>query len=112
MFHLEHGALKIWANQGEISGLVIRDILIDSPTFTGIELQGSYPITSATIENVDVREAGTSGIHLSSNLQGDVSFSFVTVTDSGKKPLTNYAPTLKFQLIFGSGNSGWELSLP
>lgn len=107
MFHLEHGALKVWANQGEISGLTIKDMLIDSPTFTGIELKGSYPITSATIEHVTVQGAGTSGIYLSSNLEGDVTFSFVVVTDSGKEALMNYAPKLKFQLILEEGNSGW-----
>jgi len=107
MFHLEHGALKIWANQGEIKGLIVRDILIESPTFSGIELQGSYPITGATIEHVMVQSAGTSGIHLSSNLRGDVTFSFVVVTDSGKEALTNYSPKLKFQLIPRDGNSGW-----
>ena len=112
MFHLEHGALKVWASQGEISGLVVKEIMIDSPTFTGIELQGSYPITSTTFSNVTVEGAGTAGIQLSSNLQGDASFSFVTVTDSGKEPLTNYAPKLKFQLMYGAGNSGWQLSTP
>ncbi len=107
MFHLEHGALKIWANQGKISGLTIKDILIDSPTFAGLEMQGSYPITGATIEHVTVEHAGTSGIYLASNLEGDVTLSFVVVTDSGKEPLINYAPKLKFQLTLGDGNSGW-----
>ncbi len=107
MFHLEHGALKIWAKEGAIPGLMVKDILIDSPTFTGIELKGSYPITSATIENVTVQHAGTSGIYLSSNLEGDVTFSFVVVTNSGKEAVINYAPKLKFQLILEDGNSGW-----
>lgn len=112
MFHLEHGAFKVWASQGEITGLVVDDMLIDSPTFAGIELQGSYPITASTLEHITVESAGTSGIHLGSNLQGDVSFSSVTVIDSGKEPLTNYAPRLKFQLIDGNGNSGWQLPNP
>jgi hypothetical protein len=112
MFHLEHGALKIWANRGEIHGLVVKDMFIDGPTFAGIELQGSYPITSTMFENITVQYAGTSGIHLSSNLEGDVTFSFVTVTDSGKEALTNYAPKLKFQITLGDGNSGWQYSIP
>jgi hypothetical protein len=112
MFHLEHGALKVWAFQGEIRGLIVKDILIDSPTFTGIELQGNYPLRGARIENVTVEHAGTSGIYLSSNLQGDATFSFVVVTEAGKEALTNYAPKLKFQLILGDGNSGWSLSRP
>jgi hypothetical protein len=112
MFHLEHGALKIWANQGEIRGLVIEDMLIDSPTFAGIELQGSYLITSTTFENITVQHAGTSGIHLSSNLQGDATFSFINVKDSGEEALTDYAPKLKFQLILGDGNNGWQYAIP
>jgi hypothetical protein len=112
MFHLEHGALKLWANQGEIKGLMVKDILIDNPTFAGIELQGSYPITSAAFENITVQYAGTSGIYLSSNLQGDATFSFVNVKDSRKEPLTNYAPKLRFQLTLGDGNRGWQNVIP
>jgi hypothetical protein len=112
MFNLEHGALKVWADQGEIRGLVVNDLWIDSPTFAGIELQGSYPVTSGTFENIEVKQAGTSGIHLGSTLRGDVTFSFVTVTDSGEEALTNYAPKLKFQLVLGDGNSGWPSMMP
>jgi hypothetical protein len=107
MFHLQHGALKIWAKEGAIPRLTVKDMLIDSPTFTGIEIQGSYPISSATIENVTVQAAGTSGIYLSSNLEGDAAFSFVVVTDSKKEALINYAPKLKFKFIRGDGNRGW-----
>jgi hypothetical protein len=107
MFNNQHGALKIWADQGEISGLVIRDILIDNPTFTGIELEGSYPISSATIEHVDVRHPGTWGIFLHSDLAGDVTFSSVAVSDPGEEGLLNYAPKLKFKLSKGNTNTGW-----
>jgi hypothetical protein len=107
MFNDQHGALKIWADQGEISGLVIRDILIDSPTFSGIELEGSYPITSATIDHVDVKRSGTSGIFLHSNLAGKVTFSSVTVSQPGEQGLLDYSPKLKFKLIKGNANSGW-----
>lgn len=107
MFHNEHGALKIWADQGEISGLVVSDLLIDSPTFTGIELQGSYPITSASIERVQIKQPGTWGIFLHSDLAGDLMISSVTVSDPGKQGLLNYAPKLYFKFIKGSQNSGW-----
>jgi hypothetical protein len=107
MFGNEHGALKIWAQQGEIKGLVVRDILIDSPTFSGLELLGSYPITSAAIENVTIQNAMGTGIYLSSNLAGDARFSFVIVRDPLKEAIINHAPKLKFNLILGDGNSGW-----
>jgi hypothetical protein len=107
MFNNQHGALKIWAEQGEISGLVISDMLIDSPTFTGIELEGSYPITSATIEDVEVQHPGTWGIFLHANLAGEVTFSSVVISDPGEKGLLDYAAKLKFKLIKGNENSGW-----
>jgi hypothetical protein len=56
---------------------------------------------------VTVESAGTSGIHLASNLEGDVTFSFISVIDSGREALTNYAPKLKLQIILGDGNRGW-----
>lgn len=106
MFKLQHGALKIWANQGEISGLVIRDILIDSPTFSGLELEGSYPVR-ATIERVEVRQAGTWGIFLHSNLVGEVSFTSVRVLGAAQGGLLDYTAKAHFHLIRGDGNGGW-----
>jgi hypothetical protein len=107
MFHNEHGALKIWADQGEISGLVVSDLLIDSSTFSGIELEGSYPITSAVFDHIDVKNPGNWGILLRSNISGDAVFSFVTVVKPGKEGLLNYAPRLLFKFNQGEGNKGW-----
>lgn len=109
MFHNEHGALKIWADQGEISGLVVRDLLIDGATFSGIELEGSYPITNASFERIDVQHSGTWGLQLRSNVAGEVTFSFVTLRDSGKENLLNYAPKLLFKFNMGQGNRGWQV---
>jgi hypothetical protein len=107
MFNDQHGALKIWADQGEISGLVIQDILIDSPTFSGIELEGSYPITATTLNQVDVQHPGTYGIVLHSDLSGEVTFTSVAVSEPGEQALLNYSPKLKFNLIKNTGNIGW-----
>lgn len=107
MFHSEHGALKIWAAQGEISGLVVKDLLIDNATFTGIQLEGPYPITSATFADIEIMNAGTNGIYLSSNLAGDATFSATTIQNSGAEALLNYAPKLHFSLHLGEANQGW-----
>jgi hypothetical protein len=107
MFHLQHGALKIWSAQGAIPGLIVKDILIDSPTFSGLQLDGSYPI-SASFENIEISNAGTDGIYLSSSLSGDASFSSVIVSNSGKNAFLNYSPKLKFTINFGEGNIGWQ----
>lgn len=106
MFKLQHGALKVWADQGEIKGLVIQDVLIDSPTFSGLELEGSYPLY-ATIERVEIRQAGDWGIFLHANLVGEVSFSAVRVWQPGRGGLLNYTPKAFFKLILGAGNDGW-----
>jgi hypothetical protein len=108
MFNLKHGALKIWSAQGEIPGLDIRDILIDSPTFSGLQMDGAYPITNASFENMEILNAGTDGIHLTSALSGDVSFSFIVVSNSGKSAFLNNSPKLKFTINFGQGNIGWQ----
>ena len=100
--------MKIWSAQGQISGLVVRDILIDSPTFSGIQLVGSYPIMSADFDHIEITNAGTDGIYLSSGLSGDASFSFIKVSDSVGNALLNYSPKLKFTINFGDGNIGWQ----
>lgn len=108
MFNLKHGALKIWSAQGEIPGLVVKDILINSPTFSGLQLDGSYPITSASFEKIEITNAGTDGIYLSESLSGDATFSFITISDSVKSNFLNYSPKLKFTINFAEGNIGWQ----
>ncbi len=107
MFHDQHGALKVWAAQGEISGLVVKELLIDSATFSGIELEGSYPITNALFEQITIQQPGAWGIFFRSDAAGEVTFSTVTVSQPGKEGLLNYAPKLYFKLNLGAGNSGW-----
>lgn len=107
MFRQQHGALKIWAQQGEIGGLKVSDLLIESSTFAGIELAGPSPMTGATFEHIQIINSGTNGIYLSSNLSGDASFSFVEVLNSLKENVLNNSPILKFKLFIGDGNRGW-----
>ena len=107
MYHSEHGALKIWADEGEVSGVLVKDVSIQDATFSGIELYGSYAITNTILQNVQVTGSGTNGIILRSNLSGEATFNNVTVSNSAKDNLLNYAPKLKFTLIKGDGNEGW-----
>jgi hypothetical protein len=107
MFHNQHGALKIWADQGDISGIVVKDLLIDDATFTGIEIEGSQAITDSSFTGIEIHNPGTNGIFLHSDISGEVTFSNVIVTNPGKVALLNNAPKLKFKLDLGEGNSGW-----
>lgn len=108
MFSKQHGALKILSEQGEIKGLIVKDLLIDSPTFSGLQLDGSYPITSANFDHVEIIQAGTDGIYLSSILEGDATFSFITVRESARTAFLNDSPKLRFTINFGDGNIGWQ----
>jgi len=108
MFRLEHGALKVWSAQGEIKGLIVKDVLIDSPTFSGLQLDGGYPITSTSFENIQITNAGTDGVYLSSRISGAANFSFITIRDSAKSAFLNYSPKLRFTIGFGDGNVGWQ----
>lgn len=106
-YNQEHGALKIRAGQGDIDGLIMRDILIEGSTFAGIELEGSYAITNAEFENIEIINSGRAGIHIRSNVAGAVSFSGVSIENSGADALINFGPPLHFELILGPGNVGW-----
>ena len=70
-------------------------------------MEGSYPITSATLEHIDVLHSGTFGIWLHSNLVGSVHFSFVIISIPGESGLQDYSPKAKFEVRKGNGNSGW-----
>lgn len=107
MFRQEHGALKIEAEQGPITGVVVKDVTIDAATFSGIELEGSYPISATLFGNIQINNAGTQGILIRSDVAGHVIFSNVVITDSGKEAIVNNAPKLHFTLVQGPGNVGW-----
>ena len=107
MYHQDHGALKIWADQGPISGVMVKDVTIEDATFAGIEIEGSYPITDTVFEYVQIAAPGDWGIQIRSNAVGEVSFDLVTVSDPGTDGLLNYGPAKLFNLIRGAGNSGW-----
>ncbi len=107
MFNQQWGALKIWSQQGEINDILVRDILIDSATFSGLEIEGSYPLKSANFESIQIINPGTNGILIHSSANGEASFSTVIVTQPGEDGLLNYGPKLYFLLNKGDGNSGW-----
>ena len=107
MFKKEHGALKIWAKEGAITGLQVSDLLIEGATYTGIELLGSYPLTLATFDHIEIKDAGLQGMYLSSNLEGDATFSFIKITGSGKEAVLDNSPKELFKITLGQGNSGW-----
>lgn len=109
MFRQEHGALKLRAFQGPVKGVRVSDLLIDNPTFAGIELEGSSPIGDVQFENVNIKAPGKAAILVRSNVSGSAAFTDVVVTalKSGQDALSNLAAPALFDLLRQAGNEGW-----
>ncbi len=107
MWKQEHGALKLHASEGAMGAILVKDILIDSPTFSGIHIQGPFNLNTTTFENIQIVNAGTSGILINSNATGGATFNSVNVTNPTSGGLRNEAPPNKFTITRGSGNGGW-----
>ncbi|HEX5691233.1 MAG TPA: hypothetical protein VFX76_14565, partial [Roseiflexaceae bacterium] len=105
MWSKEHGALKINAASGPIPGLIVRDIEIDSPTFSGIQIAGTYRIRSASFEQIRIEHPGTAGIVVE-DAGGSATFSAVTVTQPGGAGLSE-TKSSSLTITRGQGNSGW-----
>ncbi len=107
MYQLEHGAIKLRPEQGPLADIIIKDILIEDSTFSGIEIDGQYSINQATFEDIEITGSGTWGIVIRSNAAGEATFRNVTVSNSAKEGLLNNAPGKFFTLEKARGNSGW-----
>ncbi len=107
MYHQEWGALKIWPQQGAINNIFVKDIVIEAPTFSGLEIDGSYALLSASFADMQIVNAGTNGILIHSSANGEVLFTRVVITNPAQAALLNYGPKLYFHLNKGVGNQGW-----
>lgn len=107
MYQLEHGALKLRPEQGPLAEIIIKDLLIEDSTFSGIEIDGQYAVEQTIFEDIKISGSGTWGIVIRANASGVALFKNVTVSDSAKEGLLNNAPGKFFTLEQVSGNSGW-----
>lgn len=107
MYQLEHGAIKLRPEQGSLAKVIVKDILIEDSTFSGIEIDGQYEVKQATFEDIEITGSGTWGIVIRANASGQATFKNVTVTSTTKAGLLNNAPSKFFTLEKASGNSGW-----
>ncbi|HEY0736577.1 MAG TPA: glycosyl hydrolase family 28-related protein [Herpetosiphonaceae bacterium] len=106
MWSQQHGALKINSAQGPISGLVVDDLIIDSPTYSGIHIQGPANLSNITLGNIYITNPGSYGILINRNATGGATFNGVSVSNpiaGGLRDETNGT----FALTRGTGNSGW-----
>src|SRR5947199_399039 len=109
----QHGALKIWAYDSSLSGLLISDIDIVSPTYSGLQIDGVQndsslwkTVTYSSLTSIGITDAGTWGIHMASGARGDATFTGVVVANPGSGGLGDESGA-RFTVTRGDGNSGW-----
>ncbi|TMB45243.1 MAG: hypothetical protein E6J55_06640 [Deltaproteobacteria bacterium] len=113
MWNQQHGALKIWAYDSSLSGLLISDIDIVSPTYSGLQIDGVQndsslwkTVTYSSLTSIGITDAGTWGIHMASGARGDATFTGVVVANPGSGGLGDESGA-RFTVTRGDGNSGW-----
>ena len=104
MFNQEHGAVEVFGSLGPVSGVLLKDLTIDSPTYAGLHIEGPNAITNATFDTIAITGAGSYGILVVAKSTGGGTFSNVTV--SGSNGLS-YEPTASFTITKGAGDTGW-----
>jgi hypothetical protein len=106
MWNEEHGALKVYAREGALGGIVVRDIVIDSPTFSGVQIDGEHPLSDATFQGVRIVNAETYGIEIGASATGGATFTSVAVEGAKSGGLRD-ALGGGFTITRGADNSGW-----
>lgn len=123
---IEHGALKFYRRQGSINDILVENIDIIDPTYSGVEFRGfgtpygweglppweleiadNATFSNVTLRGVNVTNAGTYGIQVrDGGGKGIVNFESVVVNGSSVAPLDpGGAPEAFFNRV--SGNEGW-----
>ena len=104
-YNQEFGALRVFADTASVTNVQLKDITIDSPTFSGVHFGGAQQSTGVTLDGIMVSNPGTLGIWVSSEAHGQAQANNVVVT-GGPKGLQNDAPNA-FNLQKGAGDVGW-----
>lgn len=124
----KHGALKFYLREGDVNDILVENINIVDPTYSGIEFRGfgtayvpagekfsaevlagadAATFKNVTLRNINITNAGTFGIEvLDGGGRGQVTFEGVKVSGSGSGPLDpGGAPSSFFNKT--TGNTGW-----
>ncbi|PUA26772.1 MAG: hypothetical protein B0W54_23870 [Cellvibrio sp. 79] len=125
----KHGALKFYMREGSVNDILVEDVDIVEPLYSGIEFRGfgrqfvppgerfseailngseAAQFENITLRNINIIDAGTWGIEVLDNGgRGQVNFENVKVEGSTLGPvLKGNAPDSFFNKV-GNGNTGW-----
>jgi len=105
MWGQEHGALKLHASEGPVTGVVVEELAIEESTFAGITIQGPGSVDDVALSEIEIDAPGTWGLQVTADASGAATATSVAVTGAGAGGLDNQSAS--FSLIRGPGNSGW-----
>ncbi len=96
-------ALKFHADEGSMSGFLVKDLQISDATYCGLQIWGGNAITNLTLQSVAITGSGTTGIQIGGTAKGAATFSAVTVSNGGLDDQSKGA----FGLTRQAGDTGW-----
>jgi hypothetical protein len=112
------GALMFFLGTQPIANVRVEDMLIDSPILAGIQFSGGNSVSNLTLSGITVQNYGaqgpvtqqgttyaSEGIMIEGGVSGAAEFDGVVVS-GGSKPLVNNGGAA-FDIVRGSGNTGW-----
>jgi hypothetical protein len=103
----EIGALRIFADELPISGVHVGTMLIDQPTFSGIQFAGPQLSTAIALQAIEVRNPGTVGLAITSEARGTAQADDVVVEGVPLSAGLRNDAGGAFSLQKGTGNTGW-----
>jgi len=107
MFGQEFGGIIIDTPQGPVNDVVMENIDVVDPTFSGVQFNGNGgPISKVSLKGVNIVNAGTTGILATNNAQGNVTLENVVVTGAQKTALDLQTTPANF-LTRLPGNQGF-----
>ncbi|WP_081865749.1 glycosyl hydrolase family 28-related protein [Chondromyces apiculatus] len=105
MYSQEHGALKLFADGKDVTGIRVEDLHIDDATFSGIHFQGPRTFSDIVFDGIQITGTGATGILINANALGGFQATDVVVTDAAEGGLQNDAPAFTIDRL--DGNTGW-----
>jgi hypothetical protein len=104
IFGDKHGAFSLSSQQGHVTGVDVRNLIIIEPTYSGIYMSGSYAITGV-LDHVMITFPGDVAIRTVYGISGNINCSYIVVKNATSGGLYMGSQLIKLKKI--KGNSGW-----
>jgi hypothetical protein len=102
----QNGAFEIIADQGNITGLEVRDLLVLDSTYQGIMIIGPHAITESVFDGIYIDGASVAGIMVAGNASGSITARNVVVSPNTAPAYLNHAGTA-WSFPSDPTNLGW-----